>query len=123
MTTASFAGIGPGLRFHQVLGDNMQPTIQPRDYVLVAPVHRYVGEGYYLIADPLHQGASVFSVSAAGTRAAPQIRLHSHLKFYSDHLVSTSYFEEHVLAQVVMIGNVVRPDLLQRVAELQEVRV
>ena len=122
MTTSSFAGLGSGLRFHQVLGDNMQPTIRPRDYVLVAPVHRYAGEGYYLVSDPLHEGASVYSVSAAGTRAAPQIRLHSHLKFYSDHLVSTRYFEEHVLAQVVMIGNVVRPDLLQRVAELQEVR-
>ena len=95
MSASSFAGLGPGLRFHQVMGDNMQPTIRRRDYVLVAPVHRYV-----------------FSVSSAGTRAETQIRLHSHLKFYRDKLVSRRYFEEHVLAEVVMICNVVRPDLL-----------
>ena len=122
MSASSFAGLGSGLRFHQVLGDNMQPTIRPRDYVLVAPTQQWAGEGYYLVSYPLHEGASVYSCSVTGTRAEPQIRMHSQLKFYSDHLVTRAYFEEHVLAQVVMICNVVRPHLLQRVAELQEVR-
>ena len=117
--TSKATGFGSGLRFHQIMSDGMEPTIRPRDYVLVSPAHSYIGEGYYLVSDAFG-GADAFCCSLAGTRDAPMIRLHRHNKYYSDQLISLPRFEEIVLAQVAMICNVVRPGLLQRFAELHQ---
>ena len=123
MTANSKAtGFGSGLRFHQIMSDGMAPTIRPRDYVLVSPAHSYIGEGYYLVADAFG-GADAFSCSVAGTRDAPMIRLHRHNKFYSDQLISLPRFEEIVLAQIAMICNVVRPDLLIEARRCHKVEV
>ena len=39
------------LRVHQVNSDAMEPAFGIRDYVLIAPITNYQGEGIYLIDD------------------------------------------------------------------------
>ena len=114
---AAFNSAGSGLRFHQVMGDTMDPTIRRLDYVLVAPAHRYVGEGLYLMSDPVDGGAAVYSCSAGERRI---IRLHCHNKHYADQLIPRRDFEERVLAEVVMTCNVIRHDVLARVSLRQK---
>lgn len=42
--------MSPSLRIHLVDGDGMEPELKNRrDYVVIAPVDAYVGEGVYLI--------------------------------------------------------------------------
>ena len=116
MTLFTTSGLRSSVRFCQILSDTMSPTIRRLDYVLVAPAHRYLGEGYYLVCDPDGEGAAVYSCSGAGTRQQPMIRLHCHNEHYRDHLVSLRHFDEHVLAQVVMTCNVLLPDVLADVS-------
>ena len=68
MTLFTTSGLRSSVRFCQILSDTMSPTIRRLDYVLVAPAHRYLGEGYYLVSDPDGEGAAVYSCSGAGTR-------------------------------------------------------
>lgn len=42
--------LSPGLRIHMVDGDGMEPDLRSRrDYVMIAPVDAYCGEGIYLL--------------------------------------------------------------------------
>lgn len=47
------------LRVHMVDGDGMEPSLRSRrDYVLVAPIQGWVGDGVYLI--DVHGGATLY---------------------------------------------------------------
>jgi hypothetical protein len=46
---APFVSTSADLRFHQVIDDLCAPAVNPRDFVLIAPVADWKGEGYYLV--------------------------------------------------------------------------
>ena len=85
------------VRLHRVDGDNMEPTLRGRwDYVVVAPVDTYTGEGLYLI-DVL--GAAV--VHRCQHNGRGDIWLHSDSEHYSTQTYSRAKFEASVLAKVL----------------------
>lgn len=86
-----------GLRIQRVEGDGMTPTlIGGRDFVLIRPVHRYVGEGVYLVADGV--ASQLYRVQSNG---AGGIRLLRDNAAYSGHELTRERFEEDVLGIVV----------------------
>ena len=102
-----------GLRFVEVPGDHLEPTLCRRDYVLVAATSRYLGEGYYLVGNEA-EGTAVYDCSITGTRAEPRIRLGCHLRFYTPQLVTKAEFERLVIGKVAMTCRVQNRDLIQR---------
>lgn len=85
------------LRVHPVLGDRMCDTLRSGyDYVLIAPVNGYAGEGLYLVFNGF--GPDLFRVSPTGNR---QLRLFGDNKHYVDHFWTLDVFNEHVLGIVV----------------------
>lgn len=85
------------LRVHPVIGDRMCDTLRSGyDYVLLAPVDGYSGEGIYLVFDGI--GLDLFRVSPTGNR---QLRLSGDNKHYKDHIWTLDLFNEHVLGIVV----------------------
>ncbi|MDW9773066.1 hypothetical protein GOA89_14780 [Sinorhizobium meliloti] len=87
------------LRVHAVQGDGMFPLLRANwDYVLVAPVHAYRGEGIYLIANGA--GEELYRVSPAWD-GKKGLKLSRENERYQDHVVSIEQFEAGVLAIVV----------------------
>ncbi|AMJ61991.1 S24 family peptidase [Bosea sp. PAMC 26642] len=86
------------VRLHRVESDNMEPTLRSRwDYVLVAPVHTYAGEGLYLIQHA-EGDCQVYRCQCNGQG---DIWLLSDNKLYSRHTFSRAKFEARVLAKVL----------------------
>ncbi|MDX0615131.1 hypothetical protein GOD03_11610 [Sinorhizobium medicae] len=86
-------------RVHAVKGDGMFPLLRgDRDYVLVAPIDTYRGEGIYLLGNGV--GEDLYRVSSAldGKRG---LRLSRENERYQEHVVSIEQFESGVLAIVV----------------------
>ncbi|WP_037436215.1 hypothetical protein [Sinorhizobium fredii] len=85
-------------RIHPVLSDSMEPTLRGgRDYVLLAPVSQYVGEGVYAIVDVLGV-PDLFRVTPEFGKG---LRLFRDNKRYLEHVVSLEQFEEAVVAFMV----------------------
>lgn len=86
-------------RVHPVEGDRMSPTLKPfRDYVLIAPVDHYEGEGIYLVFDGFTP--QLYRVSSTLDRSRP-LCLSGDNDRYQDHHFSAEQFNEHVLGIVV----------------------
>jgi hypothetical protein len=78
----------PAFRLEPVVGDGMEPTLRPDDWVLVRPVNAYDGEGLYLITNPFG-GWEIYCAASAFTKT-PSIRLFRDNKHYTDRLVGMS---------------------------------
>ncbi|WP_085033909.1 hypothetical protein [Ensifer aridi] len=87
------------LRVHAVKGDGMFPLLRgDRDYVLVAPIHAYSGDGIYLVDNGV--GEDLYRVSSAWD-GKKSLKLSRENERYQDHIVSIEQFEAGVLAIVV----------------------
>ncbi len=85
------------LRVHPVKGDRLNDTLRSgRDYVLLAPVSRFVGEGIYLVFNGF--GPDLFRVQSIGTG---QIRLFGDNQHYQDQFWTVDVFNENALGIVV----------------------
>ena len=102
----------PGLRFFQVPDDHLEPTVHRLDYVLIAPVAGYRGEGYYLVENGLGEPAG-FYCSGAGKVGAPLVRLRCLNPHYSDDHVSLDDFAKSVVGKIVLTCKVQDPALLR----------
>ncbi|KSV76683.1 hypothetical protein N182_24740 [Sinorhizobium sp. GL2] len=87
-------------RIHPVMSDAMEPTLLARrDYVLLAPVTAYHGEGVYAIIDGLGV-PELFRVSPAFDGRGG-LRLFRDNKRYNDYVISREQFDEAVVAYMV----------------------
>lgn len=87
------------LRAHPVIGDGMYPLLRGGwDYVLLAPVSEYHGEGIYLVHNGL--GEELFRVTPAWD-GKKGIRLMRENKAYSDQVWTLEQFRDGVLGIVV----------------------
>lgn len=87
------------LRFVAVQGDSMNPTLMGgRDFALIHPINRYVGEGIYLINTPL--GEDFWRV-ASTLDQSKRLKTWRDNDRYGERLVTREFFEENVLAIVV----------------------
>ncbi|AFL53983.1 signal peptidase I [Sinorhizobium fredii] len=86
-------------RVHPVLSDAMEPTLKSnRDYVLLAPVSSYVGEGVYAIFD----GFGVPELFRVEPEFGKGLRLFRDNKRYDkDYVLSIEKFEEVVVAFMI----------------------
>lgn len=88
-----------GLRVHPVQGDAMFPLLRGgRDYVLIAPVTSYKGEGIYLLDVGL--GVDLFRVCNVFDGKGG-LRLSRENPIYQLHDISRERFEEQVVGIVV----------------------
>lgn len=95
---APFLGTTRDLRFHEVVDNNCAPVVMARDYVLIAPVDDYCGEGFYLVLD--YFGTPVlYHCSGRGSRG---INLGYLNTLYEDKIVPVEEFRDIVLGKVVM---------------------
>lgn len=86
-------------RVHAVIGDSMEPTLRSdRDYVLVAPVTSYEGEGIYLLDVGL--GIELFRVSCTFDGEGG-LRLSRENPRYQSYEIGRERFEEMVVGIVV----------------------
>ncbi|PDT47470.1 hypothetical protein CO661_12070 [Sinorhizobium fredii] len=86
-------------RVHPVLGDAMEPTLRGgRDYVLLAPVTSYEGEGVYLL--DIGPGVDLFRVSNAFDGSGG-LRLTRENPLYGGSTVGREQFNEVVVGIVV----------------------
>ena len=100
-----------GLRFVQAPDDHLEPMLGRRDYVLLAPVDRWSGQGYYIVSLGADwKGAFVCDV--VGPPSAPMIRLHCTNKLYPDQKVTLQQFAEVVIGKVAMMCKLVAGELL-----------
>ena len=100
---APFVSASTSLRFHRVIDDLCAPAINPRDFVLIAPIGDWKGEGYYLVQDPLGTPV-VYHCTAYGSRSNLGVRLGKLNPLYGDRAETVSYadFQERILGKVVM---------------------
>lgn len=86
------------LRIHPVISDAMEPTLKGgRDYVLLAPVDSYVGEGIYAVFD----GFGVPELFRVASDFGKGLRLFRDNKQYQEHVLTIEKFEEVVVAFMV----------------------
>lgn len=89
------------LRIEPVTGDFMSPRLRSgRDYVLVRPINKLVGEGTYIYFDGI--GPAMANVQLMFDR----VRLFPENNHYTEHFMTRAEFEENVLALVVADINV-----------------
>lgn len=100
---APFVSASASLRFHQVVDDYCAPVLNPRDFVLIAPISDWKGEGYYFVQDPLGTPV-VYHCTAYVSRSDPGVRLGKLNPLYGDRAETVSYadFQEMVLGKVAM---------------------
>ncbi|MEY9531187.1 hypothetical protein [Sinorhizobium fredii] len=85
-------------RVHPVMSDGMEPELKARrDYVLLAPVSSYVGEGVYAIYDGFGV-PELFRVTSAFGKG---LRLFRDSKRYQEYVLSIEKFEEVVVGFVI----------------------
>ncbi|WP_037073742.1 S24 family peptidase [Rhizobium leguminosarum] len=85
------------LRIHMVDSDGMAPALLPmRDYVLIAPIQGYHGDGVYLI--DLQGGSTLYRVQ---NMLGGQLRLSMDNPLYGSFTFTKAQFEEIVLGIVV----------------------
>ncbi|WP_037470670.1 hypothetical protein [Sinorhizobium fredii] len=85
-------------RVHPVTSDAMEPTLRSnRDYVLLAPVSSYVGEGVYAIFD----GFGVPELFRVTPEFGKGLRLFRDNKRYQEYVLTPEKFEEVVVAYII----------------------
>ncbi|CCE97216.1 conserved hypothetical protein [Sinorhizobium fredii HH103] len=85
-------------RVHLVQSDGMEPELRARrDYVLLAPVSSYVGEGVYAIFDGFGT-PELFRVTSAFGKG---LRLFRDNKHYQEYVLTLEKFEECVVGFVI----------------------
>jgi hypothetical protein len=86
-------------RVHPIVGDGMEPTLRgSRDYVLLAPITSYAGEGIYLL--DIGIGTELFRVTTTFDGEGG-LRLSRENPRYQSHEISRERFEEQVIAIVI----------------------
>ncbi|SRR5260221_8312434 len=100
------------VRFLPVISDNMQPTFRRGDFVAVAPINDYRGEGIYVFellgrpniyraaTDPMRPGFIVWSDNPA----------------YARHHFTVEQFADAVIGQAFAICKVIDPTLIPTTA-------
>lgn len=87
-------------RVHAVLGDSMEPTLRgDRDYVVLAPVTSYQGEGIYLF--DVGVGLELFRVTCAFDGNGSLHLSRDNKRYQAAHTVSRDKFNEAVVAIVI----------------------
>lgn len=87
-------------RVHAVLGDSMEPTLRgDRDYVLLAPVTSFQGEGIYLL--DVGVGMELFRVTCAFDGKGSLHLSRDNKRYQAEHAVNRDKFNEAVVAIVV----------------------
>ena len=106
------------LRFVRVTGDMMEPVLRRGDYVLVAPLRDWSGEGDYL----LHgwTDGTIYRCSGWGSRETPiKLTCVNPLYMRSGPLCQTREdFSAQVVGKVVARLNVIEPALLREAIPL-----
>ncbi len=91
--------MSPSLRIHLVDGDGMEPELKSRrDYVMIAPVSAYCGEGIYLV--DWGPGPVLYRAQWTGGGKI-LIKLDNPLYRDSGHTCSRDQFDEMVVGFVV----------------------
>ncbi|WP_037461320.1 hypothetical protein [Sinorhizobium fredii] len=89
------------LRVHLVDGDGMEPTLMnKRDYVLLAPVSQFVGDGVYAIVDALGV-IDLFRVQCIFDGKGSVMLFRDNKRYQTKHVLSVQEFEEVVAGYVV----------------------
>lgn len=87
-------------RIHPILGDSMEPTLRgDRDYVLLAPVTSYQGEGIYLLDVGI--GMELFRVNCAFDGKGSLHLSRDNKRYQAERAVSRDKFNETVVAIVI----------------------
>ncbi|MEY9780364.1 hypothetical protein [Sinorhizobium fredii] len=85
-------------RVHAVMSDGMEPDLKARrDYVLLAPISSYVGEGIYAIFDGFGV-PELFRVTSAFGKG---LRLFRDNKRYEEYVLTLEKFEECAVGFVI----------------------
>lgn len=89
------------LRVHLVNSDAMEPTLlNKRDYVLLAPVSQFVGDGVYAIVD--HFGTpDLFRVQCIFDGKGSVMLFRDNKRYQTKHVLSVQEFEEVVVGYAV----------------------
>ena len=88
-------------RMEPVIGDGMSPRLRGGyDYVMIKPIHRYVGEGTYFFSE-LPGAKQLYKAESVLGSGGLDIRLFYENRVYSGSVVSREWFEENVLGIVV----------------------
>lgn len=91
--------VSPSLRIHLVDGDGMEPDLKSRrDYVIIAPISAYCGEGIYLVDRGI--GLGLYRAQWAGGGKI-LIKLDNPLYRDSGHTCTRDQFDEIVVGFVV----------------------
>ncbi|WP_042777791.1 hypothetical protein [Sinorhizobium fredii] len=89
------------LRVHLVDGDGMEPTLlNKRDYVLLAPVSQFVGDGVYGIVDRFGV-VDLFRVQCIFDGKGSVMLFRDNKRYQTKHVLSVQEFEEVVVGYVV----------------------
>lgn len=101
LTRVPTAGVfSDRLRVHPVMSDTMEPTLlNRRDYVLLAPVSNFVGDGIYAVIDALGV-PDLFRVQCLFDGKG-SLQLSRDNKRYREHIVSPEQFEDVVIGYVI----------------------
>ncbi|PST27222.1 hypothetical protein C7U60_02770 [Mesorhizobium plurifarium] len=91
--------LSDNFRVHLINGDSMEPTLKARrDYVLLAPVSTYVGEGIYAISQGVWMDFYRVTPVLDGKGSLLLFRDNKH---YQEVILSREQFEEGVVGFVV----------------------
>ncbi len=103
-------------RVHAVLSDGMEPSLRARrDFVVLAPISNYVGEGVYAIFD----GYGVPELFRVTPEFGKGLRLFRDNKRYQEYVLTIEKFEEVVVGFVIADINVKDERFLRKAMEGQ----
>ncbi|WVT72619.1 hypothetical protein QM996_14010 [Sinorhizobium chiapasense] len=89
------------LRVHLVDSDAMEPTLlNKRDYVLLAPVSQFVGDGVYAIVDRFGS-PDLFRVQCIFDGKGSVMLFRDNKRYETKHVLSVQEFEEVVIGYMV----------------------
>lgn len=101
----------PKLRAHAISGTAMAPTLRCGDFVLLAPVAQYQGEGVYLI----DQGDRTPVLSRVMTwTSIDEMRLSFDAVPHAPYFMPREKFDERVLGMVVAEIRVTEPGIIHQ---------
>lgn len=88
-------------RMEPVIGPSMEPRLRGGyDFVMVKPIHGYMGEGTYFFSE-LPGAKQLYKAESVLGSKGREIRLFYENRAYQGHIVSLEWFEENVLGIVV----------------------
>lgn len=104
-----------GLSAFAVLGDHMEPQLRSGDYIMVAPVQAYDGEGVYVL-DFTGDGGCPYMAERVPVLGRAEVRIWHPNPAYSRHVIGLDEFNAVVRGKAVADVRMRAP--IQEVARL-----